>query len=380
MNVLFPFTGDTVGGSHVASAILIRHLRETGVRPVVVLHGEGALGEYLRAQGIEYSVLDEQYVPAGLNILSQISRMLRIVKPLSGFLRGQEIDIVHTNDLRMHYTWLFPALFTPGVRHVWHQHSQSASWRLALFALFAGRVLTVSQYCLRAFPWIIRRRMEVVYNPFEAETLAPGQKEHFRALMRKNLGLENGARIAGFVGNLTHQKRPGFFVALARRIKKDFPGDAPVHFVLVGEKRPDIYAPLARQVQMDALEANVHFLGPRFPVEPEIAAFDVLVAPGKNEGLGRTIVEAMLCETPVIAAEDGGHLEIIEHEKTGFLIAPEDIQCFAQTLMSLLSSPALAQEITQNAKRCAVEIFRAQAYRDRIISIYTQDTQKETWA
>ena len=67
------------------------------------------------------------------------------------------------------------------------------------------------------------------------------------------------------------------------------------------------------------LQANVSFTG--FVINPSeiIAGLDLLIAPSNRDAFGRSIIEAMLQATPVLVANKGGHLEIVEDELNGSL-------------------------------------------------------------
>jgi glycosyltransferase involved in cell wall biosynthesis len=53
-----------------------------------------------------------------------------------------------------------------------------------------------------------------------------------------------------------------------------------------------------------------------------ISSLDLLVAPSCVDAFGRTIVEAMLQKTPVLAAKSGGHLNIISEGVNGMFYDP----------------------------------------------------------
>jgi len=367
MKVLFPFVGDTIGGSHVATCLLIKHLQnETHHEPLVALHQDGVLAQHLTENDINYFIFSDCSVVQETHFLQQFLTMIGNVKVLKSFLDKNSFDVVHTNDLRMHYTWILATFFSVNARHVWHQHSQTSSWRLAVLSFFTDRVLTISNYCKHSFPYFFRRKTKVVFNPFERSK----QDSQLTSPIKQMLGLSERHKTIGFIGNMTAQKRPDFFLKIAKTFCYNQSANHPYHFVLIGEKREPIYSELQAYIRKTPLTDRVHFLGRCFPVEPYIQEIDVIIAPSINEGLGRTIIEAMFLNTPVIATRHGGHEEIIEHNKTGFLINANDVNGFANALNSLLNNKVDYDRISKKAYEQALQRFSLEHYFQEVMISY----------
>ena len=66
------------------------------------------------------------------------------------------------------------------------------------------------------------------------------------------------------------------------------------------------------------------FLGMRDDVDRLLAEAAVLLAPCEIEGLGLTVLEAMACGLPVVAAAAGGHLETVGQVAEASLYMPGD--------------------------------------------------------
>ena len=96
-----------------------------------------------------------------------------------------------------------------------------------------------------------------------------------------------------------------------------------------GAERPRLEA-LAGQ-----LGVEVRFLGFRSDVPALMANAGMLLAPCTVEGLGLTVIEAMASALPVVAADAGGHTEILEGLDARALYAPEDPDAAARSLRSL---------------------------------------------
>jgi glycosyltransferase involved in cell wall biosynthesis len=91
----------------------------------------------------------------------------------------------------------------------------------------------------------------------------------------------------------------------------------PVHLLVVGGGTDEYTIYLKSIVEELNLQSNVSFTG--FVTNPSeiIAGLDLLVAPSSRDAFGRSIVESMLQATPVLVANKGGHLEIVEDELNG---------------------------------------------------------------
>lgn len=130
-----------------------------------------------------------------------------------------------------------------------------------------------------------------------------------------------------------------------------FVGDA-----MFGEQ--DYVQHLQEQVAVLGLEKRVQFLGFRSDVVPLMTACDLVAHTSTApEPFGRVIVEAMLCGRPVVAAQAGGAVEIIESGKTGWLFAPGNSQQLAEIITTCRDQPEQAAIIGQQAQSQAGQHF-----------------------
>jgi glycosyltransferase involved in cell wall biosynthesis len=98
---------------------------------------------------------------------------------------------------------------------------------------------------------------------------------------------------------------------------------------------------------------HVRFFGYWSAVEELYAAADVLLAPARDAGLGLSTMEAIACGLPVVATDIPAMRRLIEHERTGLLVPPENPDALAKAALRLLQDPSLAQALSQNALRTA---------------------------
>jgi glycosyltransferase involved in cell wall biosynthesis len=75
------------------------------------------------------------------------------------------------------------------------------------------------------------------------------------------------------------------------------------------------------------------------------AASDICVWPAVNEAYGMSLLEAHASGIPVISSRTGGVPDIVEHEETGILVEPGDIDGFASAVSNLLRQPQRRQQM-----------------------------------
>lgn len=103
-----------------------------------------------------------------------------------------------------------------------------------------------------------------------------------------------------------------------------------------------------------------------------LADADLFVLPSRAEGLPLSIAEAMLARRAVVATDVGSVREIVEHEVTGLLVAPDDAAGLAAAIRRLLDDPARRSAIVDRARTRAAETFTAAAMARRYEALYTE--------
>jgi glycosyltransferase involved in cell wall biosynthesis len=96
---------------------------------------------------------------------------------------------------------------------------------------------------------------------------------------------------------------------------------------------------------------NIHYLGyqPKEKIIPLIRGSKLLIQPSLAEGISATLLEAMACETPVIATNIGGNLELFTNDETGILIEPENPDELLKKITYLLNDQTKLEQLSKSA-------------------------------
>jgi glycosyltransferase involved in cell wall biosynthesis len=108
--------------------------------------------------------------------------------------------------------------------------------------------------------------------------------------------------------------------------------------------------------------------------QPDLASLyrkaSALVVPSTDEGLGMVAIEALLCETPVVAFDSGGLRDIIQNDRTGVLVAAGDRIALTQAVNTLLDGETRARDLGKAGRLYALSTFAPESAARRYSEIY----------
>ena len=81
------------------------------------------------------------------------------------------------------------------------------------------------------------------------------------------------------------------------------------------------------------------------------------------------VVEAMLCAKPIVASDNRGHRELIEHGKTGYLVDADDVGAYAERISALFDHPDTYEQMSKAARNRAW-IYTAEYVKPELEQIY----------
>ncbi len=232
---------------------------------------------------------------------------------------------------------------------------------------------------LRLFP-LDPHRIHVIHNGIDPNEY---HKVDRPDILQKH-GVDPSKPFVLFVGRITRQKG---IVHLVRAIEHLDPGTQVV-LCAGAPDTPEIAAEMKAAVDAaKAKHGNVVWIESMIPVEEKIALYshaDVFCCPSIYEPFGIINLEAMACETAVVASAVGGIKEVVVNGNTGFLVnvqqqtespfEPIEPELFsehlAESINLLMGNPEMRQKMAEAGRKRAVDHFSWEAIAHRTHALY----------
>ena len=179
-----------------------------------------------------------------------------------------------------------------------------------------------------------------------------------------------------YLGRLEHRKGT---VELLQAIPEVLRVVPEARFVLIGNDRPHCpggrtHAQYLEQDFPSEVRRQVTLAGrlPQPEVDRWLQTADLFVAPSRYESFGLIFLEAMRWGTPVIGTTAGGIPEVVEHNRSGILIPPENPRELAAAMVRLLKEPARCVALGQAGRQRVEEEFSVERMAQRVAAFYEE--------
>ena len=151
-------------------------------------------------------------------------------------------------------------------------------------------------------------------------------------------------KLVTFLGRITHQKGPEYFVEAAMKVLQK---DGDVHFVIAGSG--DMLHGIIERVVRMGLSSRFHFTGflRGAVVERLLKITDVYVMPSVSEPFGISALEAVGCHVPVVISRQSGVSEVVDN---ALKVDYWDTDAMANGIYALLNYSSLKRSMLKGSK------------------------------
>ncbi|MEZ8281653.1 glycosyltransferase family 4 protein [Vibrio splendidus] len=312
----------------------------------IVVTGGGELEEAFISSGIKTYTIPELKIEhrSFLNTIKAIYKIRRIINE-------ENIDIIHGHNLISSFIAKISSL--TNLRNIPTITTVHGVGKEGAFKFSPGKIIAVSNYVKHRLisSNVNVDKIEVIHNAFIKENVSDSV-----------IGNENKIKllsVAMMTGYKGHKKLIKSFHSLSQL-------HGNVELVLIGDgaKRQE----LEDYVEKFNISNIVHFLGTVPNAVEVMKDYDIFVHYSDYETFGMVILEAMSNGLPVVARKVGGIPEIVNNDKTGFLVDNEqELQC---ALSSLIEDKKIRERFGKNGLTRFNSEFSYQATKSKYLNLY----------
>ena len=248
---------------------------------------------------------------------------------------------------------------------------QISSWIERIAYESADAIISVSdgmkRDILSAYPNVDPAKVHTIHNGIDVQSFSPRTDE---SILRR-FGIEEP--FALFVGRITRQKGIAYLLRAWRDVNPEF------GLVLAASNpdEPAIGAEVAALVEeLQRTRDNIHWITDTLPHDDLVSllsAARTFVCPSIYEPLGIVNLEAMACETAVVASAVGGIPEVVVDGQTGILVKFEEshfVENLAIAINTVMSDEALADRLGKAGRERAAVLFGWDKVAQRTADLY----------
>lgn len=250
---------------------------------------------------------------------------------------------------------------------------QISSWAEKISYESAAAIIAVSDGMrsdvLKAYPDVDPKKVHTIRNGIDTSRFAPEKDDSFI----KNLGISSPYAV--FVGRITRQKGLAHLLRAWRQV-------SPSYSLVLAAGSPDepaIGAEVEQLIaELSAERGNIHWIKEMLP-HKELTSLltnaQTFLCPSIYEPLGIVNLEAMACETAVVASRVGGIPEVVVDGETGLLVDFSDDHekfetNFATSINNVMSDSSLASRYGKAGRERAVAEFGWDKVATQTINLY----------
>jgi starch synthase len=231
---------------------------------------------------------------------------------------------------------------------------------------------------LATYPAIDPERVRIVHNGIDTDEYRPDPDTS----VVERLGIDPHAPSVVFVGRTTRQKGLPYLL----RAAADLPPEVQLVLLAGAPDTPEIAAEVNKLVEsLRSRRSGVVWVQAMLPKPQVIQVLThatVFACPSIYEPMGIVNLEAMACETAVVATATGGIPEVVADGSTGLLVPIDQerdgtpvhpdrfVADLAATLIELATDPTRAAAMGKAGRERAVEQFSWRAVAQRTLDVY----------
>lgn len=184
-----------------------------------------------------------------------------------------------------------------------------------------------------------------------------------REIKRNELNLKDTDFALISMGDLIDRKNYKIAIEVVAKLNNPH-----VHYFICGKGPEEVN--LKKLAENLGVDKQVHFLGFRNDIKELLKASDTFLFTSKQEGLARSLMEAMASKIPCVVSKIRGNTELIVNNENGFLCSGLDD--YVNAIIKIMQSPDLAYKFKEKSSK-HLNNFSIEKVIDCLFDVYSKE-------
>lgn len=376
--VLIQFSAQQDGSAH-SGLLVVESLLAQGYDVHVIFASAGPMVERYRAIGCAVETIAHKNWLRGGGLLRTVRNVVRernAATHIQKTLDQPKPDLVYVNTAASYAGAL--AASKLGIPCLWHLRELFSDaggelvvprlmqgWARTQFLKLSDEVVTNSRSVADNLLGAAAGRAVVIPNAVEAAIFKPVDSGDARA----EFGLTTSDFVIGIPGTLRPVKGHRFALQALKPLLEQ---NQNLRIAITGDAKDAFGESLMRDFSGEGWERQILWTGGLPNLRSFYAACDAVVIPSSSETFGRTVIEAMASDLPVVATRVGGIPEIIDDGENGLLVDFGDDEALRNAVEKLQDDPRLRARLGKAASEKAKREYSEEVHAKQIVKVVQQ--------
>jgi len=211
---------------------------------------------------------------------------------------------------------------------------------------------------------IFNKEITTIHNGVDINIFKPNLKNN----IREELSIPEENIIILYVGRLSRVKGIEYLIESFKRVNSKYKN---LTLLIVGDgELRTVCKRMCRGYN------NIIFTGTRTDINKVMSSADIFVLPSLSEGCPNAVLEASASGLSVIATKVGAVPELVENNKTGFVVTPKNVEELREKIQILIDDDELRKEMGRKARKYMEKNFSWKKTANKLDRFYKNVKQK----
>ncbi len=351
-----------IGGTEqVIRQIIENSDAEKFIHEILCIDGTiGSLGQALQEKDIHVESVKRQ---AGTDF-----KLIQFIRRL---IKQRKINVLHCHQYTPYFYGVLAAWWTE-TRVIFTEHGRFYPDRHNFKRRFINPILVLATDYITAiakstadavakYEYMPRNKIQVIYNGIKEIDIGNKTRDD----LLSELGLPSDYRYIGTISRLEPIKNQTMMINAFFKVKQQIPD---IRLILIGDGA--MMQQLKNLAETLDIQDDVIFTGFIDNPQKYISLFEVFLLSSFSEGTSMTLLEAMSLAKPCVVTNVGGNPEIVKDGETGLLVASDNVDFFAEAVLTLLAGQKLMITCGKVGRKYFLKEFSIKQMVDSYQAIY----------